>query len=74
MKNILNKKLAALLLLVYGFMLNAQTPPTPDEGTEAGDIGGMRQPIDDYIGILMVAGVVLIALIMLSKRKKISNI
>lgn len=73
MKNILNKRLTALVLLVFGFLANAQTPPPPPEGTE-GDIGGISQPIDGYVLWLLIVGVVFIAATIRMKSKQIKSL
>ena len=64
MKNKIYHKISLLLLVLFNFVVNAQTevgellPPAP-ETPQTGEIGGMipSSPIDNYIGILLISAV-----------------
>lgn len=60
MKNILNRKIPVLFLLVLTVFVNAQktseVPPPPQNN----DIGALSQPIDNYIILLMLVAVFVI--------------
>lgn len=59
MKNTIYKTFLSFLALVLGVFINAQKPPAnmPPPTAESGDIGGISQPIDNYIVLLMLVAV-----------------
>lgn len=74
MKNIFYRNFAIILTLLMGFIANAQTTPPPPPPGEEGDIGGITQPIDNYVVWLLLLGVVMIYAFMKQYNKHLKNI
>lgn len=70
MKSILNKTILSLVLLVLGVLVNAQTPPPPQE--ESGDVGGISQPVDMYVIWLAIVAVAFIIYFVKQNQKRIA--
>ena len=83
MKNIVNRSLVTLLLMLISISGFAQaggmppsggsTPPPPPPNPQSGDIGSMTQPIDMYLFWLLLVGVAIIVAVV-RKQKQLRNI
>lgn len=68
MKKNLLKRFWTLIFVVYATLYYAQ-PPLPGEGDESGGPGGISQPIDSYVMLLLLIGIALIAITVYKKNK-----
>ena len=77
MKKILFSKALALVFVLSNVMSYAQggPPPPPDPQVESGGIGGIQTtPIDNYVGLLLLLGIVFILISVKHKFKQINKI
>ncbi|MDD3458118.1 MAG: hypothetical protein PHO74_01385 [Weeksellaceae bacterium] len=68
-----NRLLTLLMILLPVINLFAQVPPPPDYGEDAGTPGTPSTPVDQYVILLIVAGILFATFYLWKQRKLVSQ-